>query len=109
MDARLDTGFEIWGGFSEGADETGLIHGRLRYDPAKGIELELVENPRGAEAFRQAGGQSFEKLYGWLVDGTLVTLEDCFITNTSFQIGGGINSPTKVFVRRNRSGPYVAA
>jgi hypothetical protein len=98
MDARLDTGFEIWGGFSEREDETGFIHGRLRYDPATGIELELVENPRGLKSLGQAGEDSFEALYGQLVDGTLLTLKDCLITNTSF--GGGLGSPTKIVINR---------
>ena len=84
MDTRLDSPFESWGGFSKTAIGSSIIHGRLRYDPKEGIKLDLVEHPDGAEAGLKAffldGEKPTETIFGRLVDGTLVTLSDCFIT-----------------------------
>ena len=100
MDPRLDTAFESWGGFSKTPEGTSLIHGLLRYDPDKRIELELAVNPAGIRSLVQGGEPIPETLYGQLSDGTLVTLLRCFLTKGSFALGADVCSPTTVFVGR---------
>ncbi len=98
MDAQFDKPFESWGGFSTTESGKPMIHGHLQYHPDKRIELDLVENQQGAAFGHQGVGTSIKIIYGQLVDGTLVTLFDCFVSGTS--IGAGIGSPTKITVRR---------
>jgi hypothetical protein len=108
MDPRLDTAFESWGGFSTNPDGTSPIHGLLRYDPDKHIELELAVNPGGIESLVGRGEPLPETLYGQLSDGTLVTLLQCFVTNGSFTFGVDVCSPTKIHVGRAMFGGLVA-
>ncbi len=108
MDTRLDSPFESWGGFKEAANGSPIIHGRLRYDPKKGIELDLVENPNGVNVLGHAGIRTIKTIFGQLVNGTLVTLSDCFATKSSIQLGIGIGSPTTLFVNRAVFGGHIA-
>ena len=108
MKARLDSPFEIWGGFRKVPDGSPFIHGRLYYDPEHGVKLDLVENPGGIQSLGQGDEQSLRTIYGQLVDGTPVTLSDCFISRTSVQIGIGIGSPTTLVVNRALFGRHVA-
>ncbi len=108
MKARLDTALETWGRFSENEEDSPASPGRLCYDPANGIELELVDYPSAATLFAQGSASSPATLFGQLVDGTLVTLVDCFITNTSIGAGTGIGLPTKLCVNRALFGRHVA-
>ena len=106
MKAKFDTSFESWGGFSTTSAGNDMIHGRLQYSPENGLKLELVENPQGNEsAF--SGAIPIETLYGQLVDGTLVTLSQCFVSHASIQIGVGIGSPTTLIVNRATFGRHV--
>ena len=105
MDARLDSTFESSGGFWL-PEESTKIHGRLRYDPTKGLELELVQNPTNSPAVLQANGQQLATMFGNLVDGTLVTLAGLLFKNTS--IGLGIGSTTTLHVEQALFGHHVA-
>lgn len=107
MDARFDKPFESWGGFSTTRAGERTIHGRLQYRPEKGIELELVENPQGAASTLQGDAAPVDTMYGQLVDGTLVTLSQCFVSHSSIQIGVGIGSPTTLTVNRVTFGRLV--
>src|ERR1035437_6994531 len=80
METRLDSVIDSRGGFSLAVKDSPIIHGRLHYYPEKGIELELVENPLGSKAFGPGGLPPMSVIYGKLVDGTIVTLSDCFIS-----------------------------
>jgi hypothetical protein len=100
MDARFDTPFESWGGFSTTTAVNQMIYGRLKYRPDNGVELELVENPQGIASLGQGGAAPIETIYGQLVDGTRVTLSKCFVTQSSIQIGVGIGEPTALTVNR---------
>jgi hypothetical protein len=106
MDARLDTSFESWGGFSEKTQDSRIITGRLHYDPNEGIELDLAENPRGIEQLIAEAAPEPDTIYGQLVDGTHVTLSGCFARESSF--GAGIGSPTTLVVNRALFGRHVA-
>jgi len=106
MDARLDIPFESWGGFSETLQGSPVIHGRLHFDPKEGIELDLVENPRG-QGPGAVEPPELDTLYGRLVDGTCVTLSGCFVRKGSVQIGIGIGSPTIVVVNRALFGRHT--
>jgi hypothetical protein len=107
MDPRLDAGFESSGGFTLDRLKGPLIHGRLQYDPEHGIGLELVENPFGPGVFLNAGESKMSCMFGQLADGTWVTLFDCFITNSSIPLGGGIGSPTTLKVNRALFGCHL--
>jgi len=81
------------------------IRGRLYYDPATGIKLELVSTPTRSNPLTQSEPDSIT-LFGRLVDGTPVTLADCFITSTSVG-AGGVDLPTKLLVSRAVFGEHV--
>jgi|GEM_PF-6978171 len=105
MEARLNTPFDSWGGFSTSPTGT-MTYGRLLFHPEKGVKLELVENPQQT-VFGYGQVAPLDTVYGKLVDGTLVTLCDCFISQASIQIGIGIGSPTKLTVNRAIFGRFV--
>ena len=108
MDARLDTVIESWGGFRLTGQGSPVIYGRFRYSPESGVEVELVENPQNGIQLLQGNAPPVETLFGQLVDGTLVTLLGCVITNAAIQIGVGIGSPTKVVASRAIFGRHIA-
>jgi hypothetical protein len=85
-----------------------VIHGRLLYTPASGIEVELVESPVGAGQLLQGNVPEIGTLFGQLVDGTLVTLLDCHIGTAAVQIGVGIGSSTKIIANTAVFGRHVA-
>jgi hypothetical protein len=82
------------------------MHGKLSYDPAEGISLELIEDETAGKRLTH-DLQSMFDLYGQLVNGSLVTLEDCFITRSPlhglsrfFREGTGLTSPTTIRVNQ---------
>ncbi len=108
MKARLDSPFEIWGGFRRVSDGSPLVHGRLYYNPEHGIKLDLVENPCEIQSLVRGGEHTLKTMYGQLVDGTLVTLANCFISRTTLQMGIGVGSPTTLVVNRALFGRHMA-
>lgn len=107
MDARLDTAFESWGTFGE-TTESIQVPGRLIYEPSKGLSLDLVESKSGAAAAAVTSLPSVAVIYGRLIDGTLVTLMDCFTTKTSMR-AGGIGIQTALIANRGLFGAHVAS
>lgn len=106
MDARLDTAFESWGRFSETMTAPPVVPGRLSYDPLKGVNLELAGSPTGDDLHALVKMPYLPTLYGRLVNGTLLTLVDCIITNT--QMGAGaVALPTALFANRMLVGAHV--
>src|SRR5271170_6085862 len=88
VDARLDKPFESPGGFGKEPSLKEYVHGKVKYDPSEGIELELVQNLQRKEALSPtAPGQT---IYGRLADGSPVTLIDCWVRKLSYQLGHGI-------------------
>jgi hypothetical protein len=104
MKPRIDTAFESWGGFSKPMQGAPIIRGKLKYNPETGIELELVENPQGPAAI-MASEMGPNTLFGQLLNGTLVTLSDCLVSNVS--IGAGVGSPTTLHVGRALIGAHA--
>jgi hypothetical protein len=107
MNVNLDSAFESWGNFTEKAGEPPSVPGRLSYDPRKGIELQLVESRSGSAAATLVGMPPVPRLIGRLVDGTLVTLQDCIIAKTSLG-AGAIGLPTALIANRVLFGAHVA-
>lgn len=107
MKARLDTSLESWGEFWDVTSKSGPIRGRLSYDPVKGIELELVENPYSSDPSALNATEGAAVLHGRLVDGTLLTLAGCFIIKTSLG-AGSVGLPTKLRVSRALFGGQFA-
>ena len=106
MPARLDTKFESWGGFSKALDDTRIIPGRFSYDPASGAQLEVTE------PMEQLRSNTFPAkapppitIYGQLVDGTFVTLENCVWKFGNF--GAGMGSPTMYLVNEAFIGGHI--
>ena len=89
---RLDQPFEEWGDFGRGLDSEDKFRGKLSYDPASGIDLELGSNP-----FPEGETGT---LYGELANACPVTLERCFMTESSGFAGSPWASPTKVCANR---------
>ena len=108
MDFRLDGAFESWGGFSKTTHGATMFHGKLRYAPETGIELQFPDNPWGEQSL-QGGMPPIEMMFGQLVDGTFVTLDRCVMTNASIQIGVGIGAPTTVVASRAIFGAHVGS
>jgi len=108
MQARLDTALEIHGGFSETPNRSCAILGQLLYEPDKGVELILGKTPEDMDPFASAAPPFQRTFYGWLSDGTLVTLYGCFITSSTIHIGPGLGSPTRLRVTRALFGRHVA-
>ena len=107
MDFRMDTAFESRGGFSENPDGSSMIHGKLTYAPEKGVELELVENPWEDALFGDGGRPVIDSMFGYLADGTPVTLLDCIITNGTLQLGVGIGAPSTIAANRVFFGQHI--
>ena len=107
MDFRMDAAFESWGGFSESPEGSPVFHGKISYTPEAGVKLELPENPWGGDLSWGSGMPAVDLMFGQLVDGTLVTLAGCIITNAAVQIGFGIGSPTTVVANRAVFGRHV--
>ena len=106
MDARLDSSFESWGLFTEKLADRPNTPGRLSYSPEKGVELELVPTAGAVDPDSLLSMRSAPKLYGQLVDGTLVTLVDCFITSVGLG-AGGIGLPTVLVANRMLLGAHI--
>lgn len=106
MDARLDSAFESWGRFSETVTVPRVVPGRLSYDPLKGVNLELAGSLTGDDLHTLVEMPSPPTLYGQLVNGTLVTLVDCIITNLSMG-AGAVALPTALFANRMLVGAHV--
>ncbi len=106
MEARLDASFESWGRFSEQMDGSSPVNGRLSYDPTGGPSLELLGAPLSADVFGQR--QDSRTIFGWLLNGTPVTLVDCWVTNSSMG-AGGVGLPTKFHVSRALFGAHVSS
>ena len=106
MEARLDSGFESWGHFGGGMTDSQEVPGRLSYDPANGISLELVRSPTGTDLRAAMDLHCPPTLYGRLVNGTRVTLVDYRTTHAQFGAGGA-GLPTIVIADRMLVGDHV--
>lgn len=77
--------------------------GRLNYDPATGIEIEIT-SPLSADA--HAGHvEAYPIVHGQLINGDSVTLVDAFVTSRHFGSGG--DGPTTMRVNRAIFGIYT--
>jgi hypothetical protein len=96
MDVRLDSSLGSWGRF--GVNDRELAPGRLSYDPAKGLALELLglESAPRLQRLLQGWGAPF--VLGRLMDGTPVSVFDCVVQSMSFGAGAAgpvVLKPTK--------------
>ena len=106
MDARLDSAFESWGHFSKTMTAPPVVPGCLTYDPLKGINLELAGSLSEGDLQTLMALPRLPTLYGRLVDGELVTLDDCITTKT--QMGAGVAAmTTALFAHRMLVGAHV--
>jgi len=105
MNVQMDTSFESWGGFWQPGENPRIVQGRLLYDPTKGITLDLTEAPSGMPPLGSEEQAQYSVLFGQLVNGTLVTVTEAFVTQSSF--GGGIGCPTKLIASSALFGAHV--
>jgi hypothetical protein len=89
MEPKMDVSFESWGGFWLPANPENVVQGRLLYEPTNGVALHLIGSVPGA-----TGAETYEVLFGKLMDGTSVTVSDVFVTESSF--GPGVGRPTQL-------------
>ena len=106
MDARLDSVFESWGSFAATMTDAPGTPGRLSYDPREGIELELVGTPPGIDLPGLMAMPSLPRIYGRLVDGSLVTMVGCLTTKTRMGAGGA-GLPSSLTANRMLVGTHV--
>lgn len=106
MEIRFDTPFEIRGSFTAKMNNSKSVQGSLRYEPHKGLELDLTDRPvEGNNIFDF--DQNVEVIHGYLINGTKVTLENCFLKNGTLSLNGDMGSLVSYGINRALFGIHV--
>lgn len=103
MEVRFEKPFDGWGRFWFPGDTDRPASGRLIYDPASGITIEITGEP--APLGFSVHARQHPAIYGRLMSGDLVTLTDAFMT--SQRIGAGGTGPVTIRANKAVFGTHV--
>ena len=105
MDARMDEAFSAWGRFTNDTEKEESVPAILRYDPSVGLELEFAGSPPGFDCRAEEAVPPLT-YFGVLVNGTYVTVVNCYF-RSSKSGAGARGLPTTFFADRALFGAHV--